>query len=188
MDIRQALKNQYQAGLAMLADCVNKCPDDLWTTPSRTDKHEDGWVCTRSFWRIALHTIYFTHLYLGQDEGAYQRPDGLEIMDAFPLEEMWAKPWSVEAYDLPEDAVPPTRKAVLEYIVFVSGLVDATIDGLDLESQENGLPWYKNFPKLEHQILNIRHLGIHYGQLSELLMQRGIDTKWVGRAGQMAAG
>jgi hypothetical protein len=35
--------------------------------------------------------------------------------------------------------------------------------------------------KLSHQIMNVRHIQGHVGQLSELLMQRGIDTDWVSR-------
>jgi hypothetical protein len=36
--------------------------------------------------------------------------------------------------------------------------------------------------KLSHQILNLRHLQGHVGQLSELLMARGIDIDWVSKA------
>lgn len=58
---RQALKEQYHAALAMLAECVQKCADDLWTSRGYP----------RTFWRIAFHAAYFTHLYLGQNEEAY---------------------------------------------------------------------------------------------------------------------
>ena len=56
--LRLALREQYHAGLKMLADCVEKCPDDEWLkgTPPR------------SFWRIAFHAVFYTHLYMGQDE------------------------------------------------------------------------------------------------------------------------
>jgi len=30
MELRQALKEQYHAGLAMLAECVEKCPEGMW--------------------------------------------------------------------------------------------------------------------------------------------------------------
>jgi len=29
MELRQALKEQYHAGLAMLAECVAKCPEGI---------------------------------------------------------------------------------------------------------------------------------------------------------------
>ena len=49
---------------------------------------------------------------------------------------------------------------------------------MDLEAKTCGFSWYK-VPKLEHQIVNIRHLGGHVGQLSELLMANGILVDWV---------
>jgi hypothetical protein len=36
--------------------------------------------------------------------------------------------------------------------------------------------------KLEHQFVNLRHLGGHVGQLSELLMARGMTISWVNSA------
>jgi hypothetical protein len=67
MDLRAALKEQYHAGLAMLAECVEKCPDDLWTSGTHP----------RTFWRIAFHAAFFTHNYLVQDEAAsFYSPSG----------------------------------------------------------------------------------------------------------------
>ena len=43
MELREALKEQYHAGLAMLAECVEKCPDALWLQGEPP----------RYFWRIA---------------------------------------------------------------------------------------------------------------------------------------
>lgn len=178
MDIKTTLKEQYHAGLAMLAQCVERCPDDLWISPSRTDGDGDR-IVTRSFWRIAFHSVYFTHLYLGQT-----------IDDFVPwpgrrrgyFEEMWRQPWDIEPYEFPEEAEPTTRKDILDYIAWVHSVLDPTIDGLDLDSDESGIPWYKNFSKLSHELLTLRHLQGHVGQLSELLMARGIDTDWISRA------
>ena len=167
MILCQALKEQYHAALAMLAECVQKCPDDLWMAGTYP----------RTFWRIAFHTAYFTHLYLGQNEDAYQpwpgRPEGCP--------ELWKKPWSVEPYELPEDFKPYTQKQVRDYLAYIDSLIDATIETLDLEAQETGIPWYKHMSKLSHQLLNLRHIQGHVGQLSEILMVRGIDTHWIGK-------
>ena len=151
----------------MLADCVDKCPDDLWTS----GKHP------RPFWRIAFHAAYYTHLYLGQNEAAYEPwPDRA---DGCP--ELWQSPRDVEPYELPEDFAPYTKTQVLNYLAFVDGLIDPTVSSLDLAAQETGISWYKNMTKLSHQLMNLRHLQGHVGQLSELLMARAIDTKWVGK-------
>ena len=62
-------------------------------------------------------------------------------------------------------------------------MVDPTVDQLNLDSDETGFSWYKNMSKLSHQLMSLRHLQGHVGQLSELLMARGIDTDWVARSG-----
>ena len=166
--LRQALKEQYHAGLAMLIECIEKCPEDLWTAgpPPRT------------FWRIAFHTVYYTHLYLGQNEAAYQlwpgRPEGGD--------ELWQNPGDVEPYELPDDFPPYTKEQMRGYLAFLDSILDATVDTLDLEASETGISWYRNMGKLSHELLNLRHLQGHVGQLSELLMARDIDIDWIRKA------
>jgi len=153
MDIRFAMKRQYHAGLAMLRECVEKADDDVWLAGSHP----------RNFWRIAYHAVFYTHLYLGQtveDFKAWEKHrDGVT--------DLWtdANPPVVEAYGKAE---------VLSYIDSVDGMIDDTVDHLDLERDTTGVPWYENMGKLEHQILNIRHLQTHVGQLSEILIGNGI--------------
>ncbi len=53
--LRSALKSQYHASLAMLRTAIRACPEDLW---SSSDGHANR------YWRIAYHTLYYTHLYL----------------------------------------------------------------------------------------------------------------------------
>ncbi|MFI5385909.1 MAG: hypothetical protein ACHQ50_07290 [Fimbriimonadales bacterium] len=168
MDLRSALKEQYHAGLAMLAECVEKCPDEMWTAGTHP----------RTFWRIAFHAAFFTQLYLGQDEAAFQPwPSHRK-----GCERLWEEPAEVEPYELPEGVVPYSRKEMLDYIVFVDALVDPTIDALDLDAAETGFSWYKNMTKLSHELMNLRHIQGHVGQLSELLMAHGIDTDWIGKS------
>ena len=170
MELKQALKEQYHAGLAMLAECVEKCPEDVWL---------DG-EHPRTVWRIAFHATFFTHLYLGQNEAAFTpwpgRREGIHPG-------LWHQPWAVEPYELPEGAEVYRRDEILEYLRFVDTLVDPTVDALDLDAEETGFSWYPNMGKLSHQLMNLRHLQGHVGQLSELLMARGIDTGWVARSG-----
>jgi hypothetical protein len=174
MSVRHALKEQYHAGLAMLAECVEKCPDDLWTMgPQR-----------RTFWRIAFHAAFYAHLYLGQDEASYEKWEGRRE----GCEELWNQPWSVEPFELPTDVEPWWRAETLAYIAFIDSLVDRTVDSLDLDRPDTGFPWYKNMTKLSHELMSVRHIQGHVGQLSELLMARGIDTDWIGKSGPMARG
>ncbi len=170
MEIRDALKEQHHAGLAMLADCVEKCPESTWTE----GKHP------RTFWRIAFHAAFFTHLYMGQNEEAFQpwpgRKEGIH-------QRLWSNPEEVEPFELPEGAEIYLRNEILDYVRFIDGIVDSTVDQLDLDSDETGFSWYKNMSKLSHQLLNLRHLQGHVGQLSELLMALEIDTNWISKSG-----
>jgi hypothetical protein len=178
MDIRTALKEQYHGGLKMLAQCVEKCPDDLWTYVWSNER-DDKWLCIRSFWRIALHAAYFTHLYLGQGEDAFQPWPGRRKDEH---EEMWKAPWNMEAFEMPEDTKPYSKQEVSDYISYIDSIIDSTVNGLDLDASDCGFHWYKNIGKLSHELMNLRHIQGHVGQLSELLMQRGIDINWVGKA------
>ncbi|MBX7136226.1 MAG: DinB family protein [Fimbriimonadaceae bacterium] len=163
-ELKRAMKGQYHAGLAMLRQCIERCPDDLWG--SVTSEHP------RTFWRIAYHTIFYTHLYLMS-----------KYEDFVP----WEKDcWHGRVlWDDDEEGMPPvettyTQAELLEYLDLVDRGVDVWVDAIDYGSTESGFSWY-SIPKLDHQILNIRHLGIHTGQLQELLYAKGVDLDWVSR-------
>lgn len=170
MKMRQALKEQYHAGLAMLAECVEKCPDDMWL---------EG-VHPRTFWRIVFHTAFFAQLYMGQNEAAFQpwvrRRKGVH-------HRLWEEPAYVEPYELPAEVESYSRNEMLDYLRFIDTLVDPVLDQLDLDSDETGFSWYPNMSKLSHELINLRHIQSHVGQLSELLMMHGIDTHWVAKSG-----
>jgi hypothetical protein len=80
--------------------------------------------------------------------------------------------------------VPPvettyTQVELLEYVAFVETSVQGWLREMDLEAQTSGFSWY-SVPKLDHQFVNLRHLGVHIGQLQERLMEQRIETEWVG--------
>jgi len=162
MDVRPALRSQYEAQLAMLEECIRLCPADAW----RAGEHP------RAFWRIAYHALHFTHLYL------------MPTADDF-------RPWSKAVWHGPilwhddERGDPPRGEALdpadlLEYAAWVRSNLREWIDALDLDSEESGFPWYP-VSKLEHQLVNLRHLGTHIGQLQERLYALGLDPRWRGR-------
>jgi hypothetical protein len=166
--LRQALKGQYHAGLAMLADCVEKCPEEMWLD----GKHP------RTFFRIVFHAAFGTHVGMGQNEAAFQlQPWPRRRAGIHPG--LWEDPAYVEPYELPEGAECYGRNEMLDYIRFVDTLVDPTVDQLDLDADDTGFSWYQNMSKLSQQLMNLRHLQGHVGQLSERLMAKGIDTDWI---------
>lgn len=144
----------------MMRQCIEACPDDVWLEGTHP----------RNFWRIAYHGIFYTHLYLQTHEGAFvpwaKQRDTVRVL------------WDDEE---PVPVEPAYSKAeLIEYLELVDRGVDGWVDGLDLDSKDPGFSWY-SIPKLDHQILNVRHLGGHVGQLSELLMARGIDVDWISK-------
>ncbi len=163
--LRTALKRQYRATLAMLRDAVERCPDALWADPAPTNV----------FWQIAYHSLYFTHLYLQPDEAAF-RP--------------WAGHQADVQYDdgiagpadptSPFPLLPPayTKVQVLAYTDHVDVCVDG-VDALDLGAATSGFSWYR-MGKLEHQLVNLRHLQHHAGQLADRVRAAtGAGVRWV---------
>jgi hypothetical protein len=154
-NLKPALKGQYHAALDMLKGAIEECPDKIWLSG----------VPPRSFWRLAYHTLFFTHLYL-----QVRDPD--------------FTPWELHRDEVESDpdrerldARPYTPAELLAYWELVDAMVDPQIDTIDLTSPESGFSWYK-IPKLDHVILNLRHIQEHAGQLRDRLLEAGIDQKW----------
>ena len=99
--MKNALQDQYHAALAMLADCIEKCPDHLWNSAKDY----------RSFWRIALHAIYYTHLYLGQ---------GVDTFTPWPGDARKISPDLLEDPDDPFPLLPDaevyTKQELMDYL------------------------------------------------------------------------
>ena len=148
---RSVLKSQYHAALAMLREAVERCPADEWSNADHKN----------AFWQVAYHTLFFTHLYLQRDEAAFQR-------------------WAQHRGD--DDGIegdPYTQAQVLEYWSFCDRIVDDAVDALDLDSAESGFSWYR-MSKLEHQLVNLRHIQHHGAQLADRLRSAAdIGIKWV---------
>lgn len=165
--LRRALKSQYHAGLAMLRHTIERCPTDQWV----------GTGHTNDVWQIAYHALYFTHLYLQPEEAAFrpwpghrgevQHPDGI----AGPADPSSALPL------LPQ---PYTRDEVLAYWQTCEAMVDDAVDALELGRLTSGFDGYP-MSKLEHQLVNLRHLQHHTGQLADRLRYAAdIGTPWAG--------
>jgi hypothetical protein len=154
-NLKPAIKGQYHAALDMLKGAITECPEAIWT----------GGNPPRQFWRLAYHTLYFTHLYLQvrfEDFVAWELHRD-EVESDQEREKL--------------DATPYTKAELLTYWELVDGVVDAQIDKIDLSSPESGIPWY-SIPKLDHVLLNLRHVQEHAGGLRDRLLEAGIDQRW----------
>lgn len=148
---RSVLKSQYHASLAMLRDTVARCPADAWIDAAHKN----------AFWQVAYHTLFFAHLYLQRDEAAFR---------------LWTH------HRGPDDGIdgaPYSQAEVLEYWEVCDRLVDDAVDALDLDSPESGFSWYR-MSKLEHQLVNVRHIQHHAAQLADRLRSvADVGTRWV---------
>jgi len=161
------LKSQYHAGLAMLREAIEQCPDELWLD----DRPRNA------FWQIAYHALFFTHLYVGQEASSFQ-PWAEHQRDNQNEDGIVGEPDPNST--LPLGPRPYSRDQVLRYWAIVDDMIDATVDGLDLTRKDSGFSWY-NMSKVEHQILSIRHLQHHTGQLADRLRAASDShVKWVG--------
>ena len=152
MNFKTVLKSQYHASLAMLREAIDRCPEDEWV--SRDHKN--------AFWQVAYHVLFFTHLYLQENEAAF-------------------RPWTQHHNDGDDGTKGEayTKAQVLEYWRFIDQMVDGAVDALDLDKSESGFWWYE-MSKLEHQLVNLRHVQHHGAQLADRLRScADIGVKWV---------
>ncbi len=168
MDIRPALKSQYHAAMQTLRLCIEACPDAMWADP------KDGYA---AFWRGVYHTLFFTHFYLDDDHESFVR------WDKHQEEAEDLGPFNGPNGQVPKAARPYTKEELLSYWLLVDGKIDGRVDGMDLESPASGFPWYGPMGKLEHQLVNLRHIQHHAAALSmRLRLGADIEVRWVGRA------
>jgi len=144
--LRAVLKSQYYAAATMLREAVERCPDDLWTTRAHPNQ----------FWHVAYHTLFYMHLYLQPSEAGF-------------------KPWEKHRPEYqylgrqaPQIGDPYSKEDLVEYAALCISMIDPAVDRLDLDQPECGFWWYK-MSKLEHQIVNIRHIQHHAAQLIDRL-------------------
>jgi len=161
MDTRRALKSQYHAALAMLRQTIERCPDGVWLAGEHP----------RTVWRVAYHALFTTHLYLQPNEAAFTPWEGHREEANF----VEALPWPPHA--TPKPCTPYARSEMLAYLDLLDAMIGPCVDALDLDATECGFWWYQ-LPKLDHQILNIRHVQQHTGQIAERLCTAGVELDW----------
>lgn len=161
--IRQSILGQYRAGLDMLGNAMELCPEDLWFSTEYRNR----------FWHIAYHSLFYTHLYLQPSESDFQAWSKHVPNSNYLGPRPWAKN---EPFQIPEPYVKPD---VTDYAKLCRSQVEKQVPGIRFEDA-SGFSWLP-FNKLELQFYNIRHLQHHAGQLIERLRNAAdIGVGWVG--------
>ena len=156
--LKSALAGQYFAALTMLQQTIERCPDEVWLSGESP----------RLYWRIVYHSLYYTDLYLHPSPGDFTPWSGHDP----EVPQLWNPPKVIEPY---------TQDQMSGYLKDLRGRVKGRLDALDLAEADCRFSYYKGFSRIDHQLVNLRHLGGHVGQLSEILMSRGVDTDWIGK-------
>lgn len=154
---RQIITGQFEAALAMMADCVEQCPDEHW----------DDKIAKYPFWLVAYHTLCFVDLYLSPDEKAFK-----------PRADLHPAGWS--EYD---DEYPSRRfdkSEITRYLTICREkaseiLAAETPASLEGPSGHSRLA----FSRGELHIYNTRHIMHHTGQLSAVLRKLDRNPRWV---------
>lgn len=162
MEISQLLCSQYHAALAMLREEILVCPEDVWSSGT----------FPRTYSRIAYHTLFYTDFYLCTDSESFvpwrnHRPEAASL---------YASPETALDAAWPEYS----KLEMLEYLDELDARLNSMVNRLDLTATESGFSWYP-VSKLEHQLINVRHIQQHVGQLSEICYSHDIELTWVGR-------
>jgi hypothetical protein len=108
------------------------------------------------FWFTAYHALYFAHLYL--------QPTRKDFV-----------PW--RGHGKPTSVPPLTKEEILEYVAYVEREVALRLPVIDL----NALSGFQELrvDKLELQLVTIRHIQHHTGELYERLGSRGnVRLSW----------
>ncbi len=159
---RSAVLCQGLASLAMLKDCLAKCPDEHW----------DGVVGTYPFWMVAYHTLCYADCYCARTNEAWKpsakfHPKGrAELSEEFPSRRF-------------------ERAELLAYLAKCRTILRTSLAGETPKSLAgpSGFSWLQ-MPRAELYLYNVRHVQHHTGQLTAFLRRVGVQTSWSKRVGR----
>jgi hypothetical protein len=157
--VLDAIASQTLAGLAMLRQTIECCPDHAWDQP----------VGVYPFWQVAYHVLCYVDFYSAPDNDSWrpdQRPDGLHPLGRTELDEEF----------------PSRRFERTELLPYTDKCKEIVLGALarETESSLRGPSGFAHLPmpRLELYLYTLRHLQHHTGQLGALLRRIGVDTGW----------
>lgn len=155
--------SQYGAALAMLADAIEKCPDEAWDRP----------VANLKFCQAAFHVLFYTDLYLEPAfETFREQPFHVEHAAFFADYEEMEPRAPVRTYDKP---------SLQRYLECCREKVGRTLANETAGSMAgpSGFAWLR-FSRMETHLYNLRHLQHHAAQLIlRLRLDYDTDFRWV---------
>ena len=156
---RDATLGQFYAALRTLFECVERCPDSVWTEP----------VHELKFCQSAFHASFFADLYL---DNSFEEMK----MQAFHLEhESVFRDYEEFSPKKPEHEYE--RSWVKLYVQHCRDKATNVINAETSETlvQEVSFDWL-DITRAEMHIYNLRHIEHHAAQLILRLRQQGVEV------------
>lgn len=164
--LNRAVLSQFKAALAMLDECLEKCPDDRW------DLAPPNAVASYPCWQVAYHALCYVDCYLAPSNDAFADEIGSRVGGFHPA----------GMAELREEF--PSRRFERDELRRYAGFcreraarVLTSESGAALE-RPSGFGWLP-MSRAELHIYNLRHLQHHVGQLTAYLRRAGVETRWV---------
>lgn len=148
---QQVVLSQFEAALAMLKQCLERCPAELWESK----------IAQLTVRQVAYHTLFFVDYYL-DTEAAFT------LRDLHQTGGDEREPINSPGLDL---------AATLEYVALCHGKLVATLRSETESSllEPSGFSWLP-FSRAELHLYNMRHVQHHAGQISAHL--RRLDASF----------
>ncbi|NND07107.1 MAG: hypothetical protein HKN87_12075 [Saprospiraceae bacterium] len=161
-NISSSFRSQYLSSLQMLHNIIEITPDNLWNNKNHISRS----------WQVAYHALYYYRLYICQD-----------LQQHVPWEKH--KEGAQDLHPNKESLSPYAREQLLTLIRLCIANLDSDLSQLDLSAAQSGFPWYK-ISKLEHQLVNLRHLQHHVAQLQDRLRnEKQMGIGWIRSEGHL---
>lgn len=158
--LKAILLSQFDASLAMLRDCIKRCPAEHWNAP----------IGKYPFWQVAYHTLCFGEWYLCKDGSKWEPQTGPGNRHPLGIKELRS--------EYPSRTF--TQKELLKYADDCRTMLRAAMKAETPTSLAGpgGSTWLK-VSRAELYIYNLRHIQHHVGQLSAALRKAGVRPRWI---------
>ncbi len=159
------IAHQFEAALCTLNACVDRCADTAWNSR----------VANYKFCQVVFHTLFYTDLYLGQDEESLPRQSfHLNNGPFFGDYEEFEDRAPVRLYD------KASIRIYLEHWRNKASAVIAAETAATLSARSGFKS--RDFSRAELHVQNIRHIQHHTAQIEptvETRHERGHSLGWI---------
>lgn len=164
-DFRTLVRSQFHGALAMLEQCIDRCPEERWDEP----------IGVYPYWHVVYHTLCFVDCYLSASN-----EDFMALVASRQGMEFNPQPTGMAELEEEFPSRRFTRQEMIRYAAWCREKMSSTLTKETDAALEgpSGFSWLK-FSRAELHLYNVRHVQHHTGQLTAALRRVGVETAWV---------